>query len=82
MIDVKKLLEDFDEKCQFTSKKQKKMYRDMLEFLISLQPKIEKCGDCSKRMWYMRGYNDCLAEVAKRCKALEMEVPSEIRSKT
>lgn len=59
MIDENKLIEEF-EKTTFKDKNKKKKYGDLLNYLIDSIPKIEKCGDCSRRKFYQQGYADGL----------------------
>lgn len=49
MIDEKKLLEDF-EKVTFADETEKKMYRDLLNYLIGLQEKVSDWIPCSERL--------------------------------
>ena len=60
MIDEKKLIEDIEkDRTAFRSE----LYTDdsIREYFIGAvedQPKIEKCGDCSRRKFYQMGYED------------------------
>ena len=60
MINEIQLIEEF-EKTTFTDQNQKKQYGDLLNYLIDSVPKVEKCGDCSRRKFYQQGYNDGLS---------------------
>lgn len=59
MINEIQLIEEF-EKTTFTDQNQKKQYGDLLNYLINNVPKVEKCGDCSRRKFYQQGYEDGL----------------------
>ena len=64
MIDEKKLIEEIEkDRTVFRSE----LYTDdsIREYfmeMVDIQPKIEKCGDCSRRKFYQMGYEAAIKQ--------------------